>query len=184
MEKTQDDVLNILAHVPGFRQRGGVGNGEGDVEDLGKCLCEKRFTGAGGTEQENVALLKLHLVRSFRLYSLVMVVEGNGKNLLRPVLSDHIIVEGPFDLLGLREFLLFLLERFFEFIFFRYDVVTQLDALVADVDSRSRDEFAHFILGFSAERTGKDVVFIVASLRHDSSVYAFIFCAGTLFSTT
>jgi hypothetical protein len=33
------------------------------------------------------------------------------------------------------------------------DLVAEIDAFVADVDTRSRDEFSHLLLGFTAEGT-------------------------------
>ncbi len=41
LEKVHDDVLNVLTDVPGFRQGGGIRNGERDIEDLGQGLREQ-----------------------------------------------------------------------------------------------------------------------------------------------
>src|SRR6202167_3409147 len=43
LEQLEDDVLDILADVAGLSERGGVNNGEGDVEHLGQGVGEKSF---------------------------------------------------------------------------------------------------------------------------------------------
>ena len=41
LEQAQQDVLDVFADVAGLGQRGGVGDGEGHVEDLGEGLGEQ-----------------------------------------------------------------------------------------------------------------------------------------------
>ena len=43
LEELEEDVLNVLADVAGLGERGGVGDGEGDVEDLGEDAREERL---------------------------------------------------------------------------------------------------------------------------------------------
>jgi hypothetical protein len=38
VEQLQEQVFHVLAHVAGFGQRGGVADGERDIEDAGECL--------------------------------------------------------------------------------------------------------------------------------------------------
>jgi len=87
-----------------------------------------------GAKQEDVRLLQLDAVALARLDPLVMVVDGDGKDLLRALLADHVIVERLLDLGGLREAATLLLEVPLGLVLLGDDVVAQLDALVADVD--------------------------------------------------
>src|SRR5207245_6037214 len=81
---------------------------------------------------------------------LVVVVDGDGEDLLRPLLADHVVVEERLDLHrgGERDRgpVLFPLALLGD------DVVAELDALVADVDGRTGDELADFPLPLPAER--------------------------------
>src|SRR5690606_27474927 len=87
---------------------------------------------------------------------LVMVVDRDGEPALRVVLPDHVLIQRFLDLPWAGEwrrsagrFLLF---------FFREDLVAQRDALVADVDGRSRDEALYRVLGLPAEGTAQVLV--------------------------
>src|SRR4030095_2249820 len=140
-----------LDHVAVLRERGGVGEGERDLQNLGQGLREEGLAGAGGADQEDVGLLQLD-VTALRagLDALVVVVHGHGEDLLRAILPDHILVEHGLDLRGLGEGAdlpaLLLLPLL------RDDVVAELDALVADVDGGAGDELADVVLALAAER--------------------------------
>src|SRR5438093_608974 len=84
-----------------------------------------------------------------RLDPLVVVVDRDGEDFLRPLLADHVLVEDILDLRGLgkRAELAALLL----FPLLGDDVVAELDALVADVDRRARDQFADVVLALPAE---------------------------------
>ena len=60
LQQPQDDVLDVLADVAGFGQRGGVDDGEGHIQDARQGLRQQRLAGAGGTDQQNVGFGKLH----------------------------------------------------------------------------------------------------------------------------
>ena len=51
LDQLQEDVLDVLAHVPGLGQRGGVGDGERHVEHAGQRLGQQRLAAAGRPEQ-------------------------------------------------------------------------------------------------------------------------------------
>src|SRR2546430_1225504 len=133
-----------------LRDRGGVGDGEGHPQHLGERLCEEGLAGARGADQEDVRFLQLDLARlAARLDPLVVVVDRDGEDFLRPLLADHVLVEDILDLRGLgkRAELAALLL----FPLLGDDVVAELDALVADVDRRARDQFADVVLALPAE---------------------------------
>ncbi len=62
LQQLQDDVLDVLADVAGLGQRGGVGDRERHVQHARQRLGEQRLAGAGGPDQQDVALGELDLV--------------------------------------------------------------------------------------------------------------------------
>ena len=61
LQQAQDDVFDVFADIAGFGERGGVGNGERDVEDLGEGAGEQGLAGAGRADHEDVAFLDFDL---------------------------------------------------------------------------------------------------------------------------
>ena len=66
----------------------------GHVQDARQRLGEQRLPAPGGPEQEDVRLLQLHAVAAAGLDPLVVVIDGHGEDLLRPLLPDDVFVEG------------------------------------------------------------------------------------------
>jgi hypothetical protein len=85
-----------------------------------------------------------------RIQALVVIVYRNGKDFLGPYLADHVLIENIVDLVRLGK-LLSTRGGFFLHLF-PYDVVAKLDALVADEDRRTGNQFADFMLAFATER--------------------------------
>src|SRR5262249_48354753 len=79
--------------------------------------------------------------------------DRDREDLLRLLLADHVLVERRLDLARLRDARArrrgLLLS-----VFLGDDVVAELDALVADVDGRPRDELLHLPLALAAEGAG------------------------------
>jgi hypothetical protein len=102
LEEVAEDALDVLPHVPGLGEGGGVGDGERDVEDPGEGLRQQRLPRPGRPEEEDVGLLELDLVVVeevlLRVEPLVVVVDGDGERPLGPALADDVLVEGPLDL--------------------------------------------------------------------------------------
>ena len=107
IDELEQDVLHVLAHVTGLGERGGVGDGKRHLEDARERLRQKRLTGTGGAEQQNVGLGELHLIhiivelrvqtvvkgrkRSAALdHAAVMVVHGNRHGALGVLLAHDI----------------------------------------------------------------------------------------------
>ena len=61
LEQPDQDVLDVLADVARFGERGGVGDGERDVEDAGQRLGQQRLADAGRPDQQDVRLVELDL---------------------------------------------------------------------------------------------------------------------------
>ena len=101
LNEAQEDVLNVLADISGFGQGRRIGDGEGYVEHLGKGLGEQGLAGASWPREQDVRLVQLD-VRGLLVGpdTLVVVVDGNAEDLLRPVLADNVLVELVVEPLG------------------------------------------------------------------------------------
>src|SRR2546428_386579 len=172
LEQAQDDVLDVLADVARLRERGGVGDRERHAQHLREGLREEGLAGARGTDEENVRLLQLDLARlAARLDSLVVVVDRDVQDLLRPLLADHVLVEDVLDLGGFGERADLAALLFFPLL--GDDIVAELDALVADVHRRAGDQFTDVILALPAERALQgSVAFARSSHRPSTSAPA------------
>ena len=154
LDQLEQDVFHVLAHIAGLGERGGVGDGERDVEHAGQRLRQVGLAGAGGPDQQDVALGNLDrltraAVRGLGLQALVVVVDRDGERLLGLVLADHIGVEELADLHRLGQLfpadLLLARELLFD------DLVTEVDALVADVDTGTGDQLLDLALRLATE---------------------------------
>ena len=151
LDQLEEDVLHVLADVAGLRQRGGVGDRERDVEDLGQRLGEQRLAAARRAEQQDVRLLQLDVVviGLHHLDALVVVVDGHRERALGLLLADHVLVEDVVDLPRLGEVLDVEARRSGELLV--DDLVAEIDALVADVDAGAGDQLLDLALRLAAE---------------------------------
>ncbi len=98
-----------------------------------------------------------------------MVVDRDAQRALRRLLPDDVLLEEREDLLRLRQ--IELARRLFaglgESLF--DDLVAELDALVADVDARSRNELLDLLLAFPAEGAFEQVGTLADARHLDSS---------------
>ena len=78
LQQAEQDVLDVLADVAGLGQRRGVGDGERHVQDLGQRLGEEGLAGAGGADEQDVALLQLHIGVVLEVDALIVVVDRDG----------------------------------------------------------------------------------------------------------
>src|SRR5450759_2808262 len=154
----QDDVLDILADVPGLGESRRVDDRERDREHLCQRLGEQRLAHSRRADQEDVGLLKLDVELAVLLEvvdPLVVVVDGDGELLLRLLLPDYVGVEELLDLLRLRE--LRLGRRSLEDAVLGDDVEADVDALVANVDGGPGDELLDVSLALVAKGTAQDI---------------------------
>ena len=170
LDQFQQDVLDVLTHVARLGQRGGIGDGEGHVEHAGQGLGQQRLAAPGRTQEQDVGLGQLHVVVVAGVVSgldpLVVVVDGDRQDLLRVLLTDHVVVQELVDLLGLGK----LLEGEFGGVgqLLGDDVVAQFDALVADVDPGTGDQLLDLLLRLAAEAALHQIA-TVSELRHVGS---------------
>ena len=151
LDQLEEDVLDVLADVAGLGKRGGVGDRERDVQDLRKRLGEQRLAAPGRAEQEDVRLLQLEVgvLGLHHLHALVVVVDGHRQRALRGLLADDVLLEdgsrSPWASGGSRG------RRSGSGELLVDDLVTEIDALVADVDARPGDQLLDLPLRLSAE---------------------------------
>ena len=157
LQKPQQDVLHIVAHVAGLGQGRGVGNGEGHLQNTGQSLSEQRFAGAGGAQHQNVALLKLHIVAAAEIDPLIVIVDRHGQRYLGGFLSDDIFIQHRPDLLGGGQLIGDVLQgsglRAVEPLV--QNAHTKLHALVADADAGALDHTMDLLFPLSAEGTAQ-----------------------------
>ena len=93
-DELEQDVLNILAHVAGLGQRGGVRDGERHPQRAGQRLRQQRLARAGGAQKHDVALRKLDIAVfgvGAQADALVVVVHRHGQGTLRLLLPHHML---------------------------------------------------------------------------------------------
>ncbi|CDN42670.1 hypothetical protein BN871_BS_00270 [Paenibacillus sp. P22] len=160
LNKLEKDVLDVLAHIAGFREGSRVGNGERNVEDLGHRLRQKRLAGACRADEHDVALLQLYVFQLvLGIDALVMVVYRYGQRFLRGFLADDVGVQNAADILRLRNILQ--IELFFVAELFFDDLGAQLDAFIAYINAGTGYQLAYLILGLAAERAFELALFFV-----------------------
>ena len=151
LEQFQDDVLDILADIAGLGQGRGIGHGERHVEGLCQRLRQQRLAAARRADQQDIRFCQLDIAGFGGVVeSLVVVVHRHRQHALRPLLSDHIVVQHIADFLRRRHFAI-LAAGCRALGFLANDVVAQLDTFIADEHRGPCNQFADFMLGFSAE---------------------------------
>ncbi len=163
LDELEQDVLDVLADVAGLGQRGRVRDRERDVEHLRQRLRQVRLAAAGRADQQDVRLGDLDAVvlgagqpaGLAGLDALVVVVDGDREGPLGRLLADDVLLEEVEDLLRLRQLDHGDLGGLGELLL--DDLVAEIDALVADVDTWSGDELLDLLLGLAAEGALEEV---------------------------
>jgi len=163
LDQLQQNVLHVLADVAGLGQGRGVGDRERHVEDPRERLREQRLAAAGRAQQQDVRLLKLdvRVAGHHHLDPLVVVVDGHRQRALGGVLTDHVLVQHLVDFPRLRQVLDVECRRSGELLV--DDLVTEVDALVADVHPGACDQLLDLPLGLAAEAAEQLLVGICGS---------------------
>ena len=176
-----DGDFDIGADEAGLREARGIRDGERHVEELREVGEQRGLAAAGWAEHDDVRLLDLRavVVRVAVLHALVVVVDGDGEDLLRAVLVDDVLIEVLLD-----DVRLVLLEDLVELggevrrllfssvLFVELDVVGELlDAVLADAEARGRvvDRHVERVVDFDFALAE------AAALFHDGFVF-FIVC--------
>ena len=154
LDELEEDVLHVLADIPRLGQSRGIDDGEGDVEEAGQGSGQVSLTGSGGPQQQDVGLAQLQAVplghgALLDLDALVVVVDRHTHGALGGLLADDVLVEEVEDLLGLGQLERNSGARVAQLLV--DDLIAQLDALVADVDTGPGDELLDLLLALAAE---------------------------------
>ena len=90
-----------MNRISRFGERGGIGNAERNVQHFCKRAGKERFAASCRTDQQNIALLHIHIILRdcgrVCLKTFVMVVDGDGEDLFRLILTDNELVEFRLD---------------------------------------------------------------------------------------
>src|SRR5262249_32274772 len=149
LQQLEDDVLDVLADIAGFGERGRVRHGEGHIEDTRQRLRQQSLARAGRADQQDVRLRELDVVVfGLVVETLVVIMDRDREHLLSVILTDDIVIENFAYLLRGRNAIARLRQR--GFILLADNVHAQLDALVADEYGRAGDELAHLVLALAA----------------------------------
>ena len=176
LEEPEKDVLHVVSHVARLRQGGGVRDGKGHLQELRQGLGKQGLAGTGGAQEQDIALLQLHvLVLAPVKDALIVVVDRNGKGDLGPLLSDDILIQKALDLPGGGQAAVLpqqpgLLGTDGEGHIILHDPHAGADAFVADKGVAAREDPGHIVLGFAAEGASGNMLFIhfhSSSLRSD-----------------
>src|SRR5262249_51295932 len=162
----EDDVLDVLADIAGFGERGRIRHGEGHIEDARERLRQQRLARTGWADQQDVRLRKLDVVMlGLVIETLVVIMDRDREHLLGVVLTDDIVVKNFANLLGRGNAVARLHQR--GLVLLADDVHAQFDAFVADENGRAGDELAHLVLALAAERAVERILGIAtADLAH------------------
>ena len=106
LEQACQQALDILADITSLGKHGRVNDGERHIKHPRDGLGEESLAGAGGADQDYVALLDINIPKlpfaTFLLgETLVMVIDRDRKVALGAVLSYHILVKEVTDFFGL-----------------------------------------------------------------------------------
>src|ERR1700674_5511511 len=164
LQKLQNNVLDVLADVAGFSERGGVDDGKGHIEHARKSLREQGLAGPCGTNQKNIGLAEFDFVGLLvEEDALVVIVNGDCQFLFGAVLADDVAVQELLDLgragqaarRGRGLLALFVFQN----------RLADADTLVADVRPgiirRRTDELLHLLLRLMAEGAAERFVWRV-----------------------
>ena len=97
MQQTKQDIFHIIAHITGLGQCGGIGNGKGHIKDTGQGLGKEGFAGTGGSNEQDIALLQLHIRGAAQEDALIVVIDRHGQGNLGFVLADDIAIHKGLD---------------------------------------------------------------------------------------
>ena len=154
LDQPEQDILDVFADIAGLGQRGGIGDRERHIEQLGQRLRQQRLAAAGWPDEQDVALLQLDVVVAVEpgVDALVVVVDRDGQDLLGAILADDVLLSCSYSSRGVGmpakdgstrgDCRLLLFD----------DLAAKLHAFIADIDLVwPGDEPAYFFLALVAE---------------------------------
>jgi hypothetical protein len=154
MKQFQQQVLDILADVARFGQRGRVADGKRYVQDAGQRAGEQRFARTRRPDHQDVRLFDIDVVPfEAERQPLVVVVNGYGQNFLRRILPDDVAIELRHDFARRRNAVKQRFGAAAAALFLVQNRLAQFDALATDVNiARPLDERTNVAVALAAER--------------------------------
>ena len=188
LNQLEQDVFDILAHIAGLGQRGGVRNGERHIQHLGQRLGQQRLAGAGGAQHQHIGLLQLHIAVLAGQDALIVVVDRDSQHLLGGILPDDILIQTRLDfgrgqdmdalerigtvicagLLGLTAAVTGRhtgARRGRTLTIAFQHIAAHFNAVLADIDAGTDDQLLYLVLGASAKAADKLASFSVLTGR-------------------
>src|SRR4051812_46046559 len=100
MQQLQQQVLDVFANVTGFGQRGGIANGERNLQIPSEGARQQCLAATSRADQQDVRLIDFDVVLGVFVQHqpLVVIVDRNGEHLFGVLLSDDVFVQMPDDL--------------------------------------------------------------------------------------
>src|SRR5262249_20906664 len=112
LQQLEDDVLDVLADIAGFGERGRIGHGERDVEDARERLRQQRLARTSWADQQDVRLRELDvIVLGLVVEALVVIMDRDREHLLGVILTYDIVIKNFAYLLGGRNAIARLRQR-------------------------------------------------------------------------
>ena len=154
LDQLQQDILHILTHISGLCQGCSVCDGKRHVQHLCKGLSQVGLAGTGGAQQQDIALLYIHIQVLPGGDTFIVIIYGYRQDFLGCILSNDIIVQERLDLLWfeqvnavqIRSALLVLIK------FFLQNLRTKINTFITNVNIVGPgDQLFHLILALSAE---------------------------------
>ena len=156
LDQAQQDILYVLANVAGLGQRSRVSYANRDIKDARQSLRQERLARTGRTQQQDIALVQLHIFRlQRRLNAFVVIVDRDAQDAFCRSLPDDVFIQSFGDLPRREQQLEFeiALDPLALF-FFRQEIVAKFDAEVADeYILRTGDQPLHIVLQPTAKGT-------------------------------
>ena len=151
-----NDVFHIFAHITRFGEGGGVSHDKRHIEHARHGGGQQGFARARGSNQQNITFNQLHRIffgGTFVTQALVVVVHRHGQGLFGVFLANHIVVEVFFELCGRGQGVTLIGVAQHDLgQLVADDVVTQVDAFVANKHRGACNQFFDLVLAFATKR--------------------------------
>ena len=151
LEQAKQDIFHIIAHITGFRECGRVGNRKRNIQNLGQSLGKEGFAGTRGANQQDVALLQLHIGVAAKINTLVVIVYSDGQRYLCILLTDDVMIHECFDLHGGRQLIHGGFTGLTHIDLIPQQIVARTDTIAADIHSWAGNQLRSLILPLPAE---------------------------------
>ena len=98
-----DSHLHIRPHKAGLCERRSIGDGKGNVQQVGEMGQQRRLAAAGGPQHDDVGFLDIGVTLMLKaiLHALIVIVDRHGEDFLRVILVDNVLIQIFLDFMGL-----------------------------------------------------------------------------------